>query len=74
MASEDEVINFPKVPSSRFCTASVLVNLPKLAQENARQIFGVNDKINMRLSRCSLLICAYINCVRFCSGDHTCGR
>ena len=67
-------MNFPKFPSGMFCTVLVLVNLPKLAQENARQILGVNDKINMRLSGCSLLICASIHGVSFCSGDHMCGK
>ena len=62
------------MPSGRFCTISVLVNLPKLAQENARQILGVNDKINMILSGCILLIGAYIHGVSFYSGDHTCGK
>ena len=67
-------MNFPKVPSDKFCTILILVNMPELAQENTCQIFVVNDKTNMRLSGCSLLICASIHGVSFCSGDHTCGK
>ena len=60
--------------SGRFCTVSVLVTLPKLDQKNAHQILGVNDKINMRLSICSMLICSSNHGVSFCSVDHTCGN
>ena len=62
------------MPSGRFFTVSILVNLPKLAQENARHILGVTDKINMMLLGCSMLICASIHGVSFCSGDHMCGK
>ena len=46
------------MPSGRFGTVSVLVNLPKLDEENARHILGVNDKIDMS---CHDVACLYVH-------------